>query len=249
MSEDVLNNLQNTKNQSWNKYNDIITKPSSRVINMQQNSVHNQIICQPITSENVHSLRKINQSVFPVSYNEKFYYDVCETHPRELSSMAYMSGHVVGAICCRKEVLDSENFQYITPKSYPQHRPSQQQYQQLLQNGNSAKDSNLYNLNQNNFLIPPPVGRVYIMTIGVLDQFRRHKVGSILLQQIINQCVDDYTVDKICLHVHVRNEGAIIFYQRHGFRIETLVEGYYRRNKGVEPPNAYLLQLDLRINI
>jgi len=52
-----------------------------------------------ITPHNVRLLRKINASVFPVVYHDKFYKDVLEAG--DLAKLAYYNDVVVGAVCCR----------------------------------------------------------------------------------------------------------------------------------------------------
>merc|ERR1712135_6844 len=49
-----------------------------------------------ITPHNLQQLKRLNQVVFPVSYNDKFYKDI-----------------VVGAVCCRIDVLDGSRRLYI----------------------------------------------------------------------------------------------------------------------------------------
>ncbi|KAI9193477.1 acyl-CoA N-acyltransferase [Polychytrium aggregatum] len=83
--------------------------------------------------------------------------------------------------------------------------------------------------------------RVYIMTIGVLAPYRRLKIGSHLVNYIIRNCELDPTVEHISLHVQTTNDEAIRFYEKLDFIVHSRVDGYYARNRGVEPPDAYLL--------
>mmetsp|Transcript_49968 Transcript_49968/g.100623 ORF Transcript_49968/g.100623 Transcript_49968/m.100623 type:complete len:172 (+) Transcript_49968:63-578(+) len=55
-----------------------------------------------INEANLDQLRKLNISIFPVRYNDKFYQNVLVT-PVEVTQYAYWNGFVVGAICCRLE--------------------------------------------------------------------------------------------------------------------------------------------------
>ena len=94
------------------------------------------------------------------------------------------------------------------------------------------------------------VNLVYIMTLGVLAPYRRLALGSILLNFILDQCVQDPTISYLCLHVHVMNQAAIQFYMKFGFVITERLNGYYARNQGVEPPDAFFLvkRLHNRLN-
>lgn len=59
-----------------------------------------------ITPHNIKQLKRLNQVVFPVSYNDKFYKDVLEVG--ELAKLAYFNDIVVGAVCCRIDI-DTDN--------------------------------------------------------------------------------------------------------------------------------------------
>ena len=74
----------------------------------------------------------------------------------------------------------------------------------------------------------PGMNVVYIMTITVLNAYRRYGIGSQLLKRAINECKTD-KVTKIYLHVLCSNESAIQFYKSNGFHIkEELVKGLLR---------------------
>ncbi|EGF78648.1 hypothetical protein BATDEDRAFT_6608, partial [Batrachochytrium dendrobatidis JAM81] len=69
--------------------------------------------------------------------------------------------------------------------------------------------------------------RVYIMTLSVLAPYRRLKIGSMLLDTIMNNIKHDCTLDHLCLHVQTTNEQALGFYGRNGFHIHSRLDGYY----------------------
>ncbi len=52
-----------------------------------------------VTPHNIKQLKRLNQVVFPVSYNDKFYKDVLEVG--DLAKLAFYNDIVVGAVCCR----------------------------------------------------------------------------------------------------------------------------------------------------
>jgi len=55
-----------------------------------------------VTQHNVQQLKRLNQALFPVSYNDKFYKDVITAG--ELAKLAYFNDIVVGGVCCRADV-------------------------------------------------------------------------------------------------------------------------------------------------
>ena len=95
------------------------------------------------------------------------------------------------------------------------------------------------------------------MTFGVLAPFRRIKLGrwapmdaqtvinirlgSLMLQSIIDFYQRKGEVRRISLHVHTINDVALKFYLKHGFRLVDTVADYYRK---LTPSTAYLLRYD-----
>lgn len=64
-----------------------------------------------ITVHNLKQLKRLNQAVFPVIYNDKFYKDVLEAG--QLAKLAYYNDIVVGGVCCRIEKSNNAKGLYI----------------------------------------------------------------------------------------------------------------------------------------
>ncbi|KAI8775401.1 N-alpha-acetyltransferase 50 [Biomphalaria glabrata] len=64
-----------------------------------------------ITPHNIKQLKRLNQVVFPVTYNDKFYKDVLEVG--ELAKLAYYNDIVIGAVCCRIDTSENVRRLYI----------------------------------------------------------------------------------------------------------------------------------------
>ncbi|VDN39543.1 unnamed protein product [Gongylonema pulchrum] len=64
-----------------------------------------------VTRHNVQQLKRLNQAVFPLAYNDKFYRDVVSDG--ELAKLAYFNDIVVGAVCCRIDVQNGIRRLYI----------------------------------------------------------------------------------------------------------------------------------------
>jgi len=60
-----------------------------------------------VTHHNIKQLKRLNQVIFPVNYNDRFYKDVLEAG--ELAKLVYFSDIVVGAVCCRIETSQDGN--------------------------------------------------------------------------------------------------------------------------------------------
>lgn len=141
-----------------------------------------------ITQHNIKQLKLLNQVIFPVSYNDKFYKDVLDVG--ELAKLAFFNDIVVGAVCCR------------------------------IDNTKGRK-------------------KLYIMTLGCLAPYRRHGVGTVLLNHVFKVCEADKNITEIFLHVQVSNQSALDFYSKFGFEIVRTEKHYYKR---VEPSDAYVLE-------
>uniref|UniRef100_A0A183BV99 N-terminal methionine N(alpha)-acetyltransferase NatE n=1 Tax=Globodera pallida TaxID=36090 RepID=A0A183BV99_GLOPA len=64
-----------------------------------------------VTKHNLMQLKRLNLSVFPVFYNDKFYKEIVNTG--ELAKLAYFNDIIVGGVCCRVEVVDGVKKLYI----------------------------------------------------------------------------------------------------------------------------------------
>ncbi|ETV70450.1 hypothetical protein H257_14112 [Aphanomyces astaci] len=84
---------------------------------------------------------------------------------------------------------------------------------------------------------PDGLDRVYIMTLGVLEPYRKLKLGGALLDSVLAHCERTH-MDHIYLHVQTSNTDAIRFYTTHGFRITQTIYNYYRN---ISPPDCYIL--------
>jgi ribosomal protein S18 acetylase RimI-like enzyme len=86
--------------------------------------------------------------------------------------------------------------------------------------------------------------RGYIITIDVLEKFRRHGVGTSLLAEVERRLAAN-SVREVGLETATDNESAIAFWQRHGYRTRGVWKGYYpggrdafAMTKAIEPSPA-----------
>ena len=73
---------------------------------------------------------------------------------------------------------------------------------------------------------------VYIMTINVLESYKRHKIGTQLLQELI----------RLHKHVHIQNDIAKKFDEKNGFEVVKILDNYYT---DIVPKGAYYLRFKL----
>lgn len=63
------------------------------------------------------------------------------------------------------------------------------------------------------------------------------------MQELLHNVSKHPEIKQVYLHVWTANEDAIRFYTKHGFEKGEKLEGYYKMNRGVEPPDAWRLNL------
>ncbi|CAI5745665.1 unnamed protein product [Peronospora destructor] len=83
--------------------------------------------------------------------------------------------------------------------------------------------------------------RLCILTLGVLKEHRRSKLGTSLLQSVISQARKDQLA-YVYLHVQSCNTAALHFYFARGFRFVKFMHNYYPE---IKPPHCFVLRLEL----
>ena len=68
--------------------------------------------------------------------------------------------------------------------------------------------------------------RGHIITIDVLEEHRRHGIGSRLLETV-EQRLAKSGVNEVILETATENHSAIAFWEKHGYRTRGVWKGYY----------------------
>lgn len=80
----------------------------------------------------------------------------------------------------------------------------------------------------------------HIVTLDVLELYRRHSVGSLLLQAAEREA-SSHGVTGMYLETATTNKAAIALWKKHGYRETETIENYYGRGQ-----NAFEMQKPLR---
>eukprot|EP01122_Echinamoeba_exundans_P013761 TRINITY_DN6059_c0_g1_i1.p1 TRINITY_DN6059_c0_g1~~TRINITY_DN6059_c0_g1_i1.p1 ORF type:complete len:199 (+),score=47.49 TRINITY_DN6059_c0_g1_i1:44-598(+) len=83
-----------------------------------------------------------------------------------------------------------------------------------------------------------PGSRLYIMTLGVLSAYRNMGIGKKLLQYVLDYAAEKSNIHEVYLHVWVKNEDALNWYLKQGFKNVETIQNYY---KNIEEPHCHLL--------
>ncbi|KAI7859328.1 acyl-CoA N-acyltransferase [Circinella umbellata] len=81
--------------------------------------------------------------------------------------------------------------------------------------------------------------QLYMMTLGVLEAYRKLGLGGRLLKHILEHASEFSSIN---LHVQITNESALNFYKKNGFEVIGTEKDYY---KHIEPRDAYILRRTL----
>ena len=82
--------------------------------------------------------------------------------------------------------------------------------------------------------------RIHIMSIGILEEYRRKNLGTKLIEYLKNS--SEY---QISLYVQISNETAIAFYKKNSFEINKEIINYY---DNLDVKNAYYMTYQPEIN-
>ncbi|KAJ9603262.1 hypothetical protein H2200_012040 [Cladophialophora chaetospira] len=90
----------------------------------------------------------------------------------------------------------------------------------------------------------PPLSQIYIQALALLSPYRSLGLATILLNAVLFS-VETLAEDPICIYAHVweKNDDALEWYAKRGFKRVMLVERYYTR---LRPSGAWLVRRELR---
>ena len=81
------------------------------------------------------------------------------------------------------------------------------------------------------FILTERVGELaHIITLDVLESFRRQSVGSLLLQAAEREAASQ-GVTSMYLETATTNKAAIALWKKHGYRETATIENYYGRGR------------------
>ncbi|KAL5019059.1 hypothetical protein ScPMuIL_004781 [Solemya velum] len=93
---------------------------------------------------------------------------------------------------------------------------------------------------------PPNVQVAYILSLGVVDDFRRHGIASLLLDSLISYLTSTDTFDCKALYLHVLSSNliAIHFYERRSFQLHCFLPYYYAIQGKPRDGYSYVLYIN-----
>lgn len=205
------------KSGAWPEGKEIPIKSGihEKILSLGQKIEAKDLIYRPLLLSDIAELKLLEEEWFPFSYSDSFYFQMKDTHNfvtmgcfwKPPLENQHSADYLVGGVMGRFE-NDSDALYYVTKSSM---NPAVSCI---------GKFCNYYCSNQN-------CCNLYIMTIGVADEFRRLKVGTRLLEEINNFAKERLNCVSISLHVLDDNKQAIKCYENNGFVQICMVPQYY----------------------
>lgn len=161
----------------------------------------------------IERIRILDSVCFPVKYSESYYFNIGsfqkgdpERNWTDLNNVAFFNELLVGSITSRMEPYVLEP---------PGGADGEIDY------SNEEKLKELHSPVPNRF-------RVYIMTLCVLEPYRRMGLAKQLVQRVVDYVKNRVLeVEEVGLHVQMSNEAALQFYKKMGFDIRYTGKNYY----------------------
>ena len=143
--------------------------------------------------------------------------------------------YLVSSQDCNSSLESDEEFNSLPPTIYGIHRL---QFEWFISSNYLAKilgKESIKEINKNinyieevySYIKCDDYHCIYIMNIGVLDEFRKMKIGSKLIEKIINIGLNDILCIGVFLEVIYYNNSAIKFYKKNEFKKVMTNKNYY----------------------
>ncbi|BEJ15176.1 hypothetical protein CspHIS471_0409430 [Cutaneotrichosporon sp. HIS471] len=174
-----------------------------------------------LTINNVGTLRKINNVVFPIVYSERFYSNVLEPSLDDINKLVYYADIPVGACCCRVEAGAKQDPPTLLIQTLAVLAPYRSQ----------GLGTALVRHALRSALHPtaPPAP-----TPPATGTATRAQLTQAPPRKVINRAI---------VHVQVGNDEAKHFYERLGFKEDKILDNYYTSTR-MEPRAAWMLVCD-----
>lgn len=210
------------KNPAFSEVHKILSK-----IDIDENDVY----FRELSQGDINELHLLHKEWFPVDYDSNFFEKVLipDKRDREHINIGAIykfenKEYILGSILC--EIKTENEFRSIVPDEFL-----------------TFIDISLFeDLN----VFKPNYEFAYIMTIGVIDECRKLKLGSKLLNKVIEILMQREKCLAIYLHVVHYNNTAINFYIRNNFIEVTTLKNYYKLKDEIYDSKVFVKFFNLK---
>ena len=212
---------------SYSPTHDLIKEQSDNNINILN---PDKIIYKPLTDSHLSEIKNLHKEWFPIDYDDNYF--------KKIFTNKYGSYFTLGAFYS----FENNNKEIIIGMALCEYRPVNEYF--IKHTSREAIKEICYNIDFNeevsSYLKCQEYNCVYIMTIGVLDEYRKLHIGSNLVKIIFEQALLDNLCIGVYLDVVCYNKTAMIFYEKNGFKKVSKIKNYYDIKGNFYDSDVYL---------
>ena len=184
----------------------------------------NNIIYKPLTKQDIEETKNLHKEWFPIKYSDEYFNTIFNSKEGKYFSIGAFYNIINEETKEKKEIIIGLALcEWIVGSDYFFKVFGKESALEISKNINYIEEVYSY-LKYDDYHC------IYIMTIGVLDEFRKMKIGSNIVERIINIGLSDKLCIGIFLDVIYYNYSAIKFYQRNEFKKVKTNKNYYNLN-------------------
>ena len=173
------------------------------------------IIYKPLSESHIEEIKKLHKEWFPIDYDLNYF--------KQIFTNKYDTYFTVGAFYVIDNIeiiLGMALCEYREVGNYFINHTSPDAVKEICRNID-------FNEEVSSYLKCQSYNCVYIMTIGVLDEYRQLHIGTNLIEKIYEIALWDNLCVGIYLDVVEYNKCAINFYEKIGFKNVARIKNYY----------------------
>jgi GNAT superfamily N-acetyltransferase len=184
----------------------------------------NNIIYKPLTKQDIEETKNLHKEWFPIKYSDEYFNTIFNSKEGKYFSIGAFYNIINEETKEKKEIIIGLALcEWIVGSDYFFKVFGRESALEISKNINYIEEVYSY-LKYDDYHC------IYIMTIGVLDEFRKMKIGSNIVERIINIGLSDKLCIGIFLDVIYYNYSAIKFYKRNEFKKVKTNKNYYNLN-------------------
>ena len=193
-----------------------------------------EIIYKPLSKQHLEETKKLHKEWFPVDYSDTFFEKILDKKNYWYFTIGAFYYFIDKEKNEKKEIiLGLALCEWIYVSDYFIRHTSKKAIKEICRNIN-------FNEEVQSYIKCEDYRCVYIMTIGVLDEYRKMKIGTNLLNKIIDIALTDNLCVGVYLDVVYYNYIAIKFYEKNNFKKVSTIRNYYNLKGGKYDCNVFL---------
>ncbi len=181
----------------------------------------NNIIYKPLTKQDIEETKNLHKEWFPIKYSDDYFNTIFNSKEGKYFSIGAFYNIINEETKEKKEIIIGLALcEWIVGSDYFFKVFGKESALEISKNINYIEEVYSY-------IKCDDYHCIYIMNIGVLDEFRKMKIGSKMMEKIINIGLSDKLCVGIFLDVIYYNNSAIKFYKKNEFKKVMTNRNYY----------------------